>query len=103
MYYKGHLRTNDVPLVFVYLLQGSAGRRKCSLTAVSHGGWVAGSVRPVGESASGLLMSFALTRLQTVSGRGSSQARGSGLHLGRKSVIVSHLKHIYCKVTPHSK
>lgn len=84
--------TNDVPLMFVYLLQGSAGHRKCCLTAVSHGGWAGGLVRPVGESASGLLMSFALTRLQTLSGRGNSQARGLGLHLGEEISYCVKLK-----------
>lgn len=83
--------TNDIPLMFVYLLQGSAGHRKCCLTAVSHGGW-AGGLKPVGESASGLLMSFALTRLQTLSGRGNSQARGLGLHLGEEISYCVKLK-----------
>lgn len=75
-------------LVFLYLLQGSAGRRTCCLTVVSHGGWVEGWVRPVGESVPGPLKGSALTHLQTRTVRENSEAHGSGLHLRRKSVFV---------------
>lgn len=72
-----------IRLPFLHLLLRWAGRRRCCLTVVSHGGWAGGWVTPVGASVCAPLKGSAPSHLRTLTGRETSQAHGSGLHLMR--------------------
>lgn len=80
--------------LFIYLLRGSAGRRKCCPTAAGRGGWVEGWARPADERASGPPAGFSPTRPRTLTGRENSDAHGSGLHLRREKTW-----HLYINTT----